>query len=299
MTSDTDKTISTGGLESEATRVVTQTAAETTQMAASVECPVCHSPNPPSETYCVDCGFLLSSEPEEIVEVPEAEQIGVLVTQDGTREFALHPGENTVGRQDSDILLTHNTVSRKHALITATEGKVYIEDVGSTNGTFVNGHKLEPGERLELADGAEVVFGNQVLIFRSARKEPAEQPAPTEQEPVETAEEVADTGTPEAEQIPPVARITSADGTVHFDLKPGTYYIGRREGNDIVIPDPYCSGRHAELNVSESGFTITDLASTNGTLVNGVRIEPNTPKEIHILDEITVGQTVLKLEAIQ
>ncbi|MGQ9454663.1 MAG: FHA domain-containing protein [Armatimonadota bacterium] len=299
MMSDTDKTISTSDLEPEATQIVTQTAAETTQMAAKVECPVCHSPNPPSETYCVDCGFLLSSEPEEIIEVSQAEQVGVLVTQDGTREFALHPGENTVGRQDSDILLTHNTVSRKHAIITIDDGRVYIEDVGSTNGTFVNGHKLEPGERLELTDDAEVVFGNQVLIFRSARKEPAEQSASTEQEPVEAAGEVVETDTPETAQLPPVARITSADGTVRLDLKPGTYYIGRRESNDIVIPNPYCSGRHAELTVSESGFTIKDLTSTNGTLVNGIRIEPNTPKEIQIFDEITVGQTVLKLEAIQ
>ncbi len=47
----------------EATQMMSAPAANATQMAMNVDCPVCHTPNPPSETYCIDCGFLLSSAP--------------------------------------------------------------------------------------------------------------------------------------------------------------------------------------------------------------------------------------------
>ncbi|MGB9619785.1 MAG: FHA domain-containing protein, partial [Armatimonadota bacterium] len=114
----------------------------------------------------------------EVSEIPESPGVGSLVTADGAREFALKPGENTVGRADADVLLSHNTVSRKHAVITVEDGKVYLEDVGSTNGTTVAGRKLEPGEKAELTDGVEVVFGSQALIFRAHRA--SEQPVPVQ-----------------------------------------------------------------------------------------------------------------------
>ncbi|MCX7801368.1 MAG: FHA domain-containing protein, partial [Fimbriimonadales bacterium] len=71
------------------------------------------------------------------------------------------------------------------------------------------------------------------------------------------------------------------------------------EDNDIVIGDPYCSGRHAELRIDEGLIRIIDLESTNGTWVNGVRIGPNQPREIKIGDEMRFGNTVLRVEALQ
>jgi len=49
--------------------------------------------------------------------------------------------------------------------------------------------------------------------------------------------------------------------------------IGRGKYNDIVIPDHYCSLQHAELKHSNGITTIEDLGSTNGTWVNGERID--------------------------
>jgi len=302
MMDDLEKTLSAGDLQPEATQIFAQPAAESTQMAVSVECPVCHSQNAPSETYCTDCGFLLSSKPEEQVELAELQPVAMLVSRDGLREFALHEGENTVGRQDADVLLTHNTVSRRHALITVEDGKAYVEDLGSTNGTYVSGKKLEPGEKVEVADGTEVVFGSQTLLFKLAAPPVLEldeiagdsRCAQAAAESPEVSLEM-----PESKEEEAVAKLVSKDGSLSFLLKQKVYSIGRREGNDIVIPDPYCSGRHAELRASEDSFQITDLGSTNGTLVNGVRIEPNSPTEIRIGDEVTVGNTVLRLEAVQ
>ena len=323
MTDDMDKTSSLqvsipGGMDGgEATQMMPQPGIEATQLVANVDCPVCHTPNPPSETYCIDCGFMLSSEPVEAGETPETPQVGSLVTSDGTREFALKPGESTVGRQDADVLLAHNTVSRKHATITVEDGKVYVEDAGSTNGTTVAGRKLDAGERVELADGAEVVFGSQALRLKSGEGEAPAEPESTDEhgstqiesgegeapaEPVAPGEaeaEVEDSlpEPPTPISQPPAARLVCADGSLAFDLCDGTMTIGRREGNDIVIPDPYCSGSHAEIRIEDGAFTITDLGSTNGTLVNGVKLDPNSPREVQPGDEITLGRTVFKIEA--
>ena len=95
----------------------------------------------------------------------------------------------------------------------------------------------------------------------------------------------------------PIGRLISTDGALSFVINAGDNSIGRREGdNDIVISDPYCSGRHARLNYSDGVFTITDIGTTNGTLVNDVKLDANSPYELQEDDEITLGNTVFRLE---
>ena len=61
-------------------------------------------------------------------------------------------------------------VSRRHARISLRNGQYVIEDLGSTNGTFVNrGHRLAPGDRQPLKDGDEIIVGKTFLRFRVAR----------------------------------------------------------------------------------------------------------------------------------
>ena len=75
MNEDMEKTII-----ADAGEAVLEPEIETTQLAANVDCPVCHTPNPPSETYCIDCGFLLAEEPVAVEEMPEVEPVGKLIT---------------------------------------------------------------------------------------------------------------------------------------------------------------------------------------------------------------------------
>ncbi|MCL5103381.1 MAG: FHA domain-containing protein [Armatimonadetes bacterium] len=295
VTLDPEKT-AIGAVDTGATMMVMEPQAEVTQFAANVDCPVCHTPNPPSETYCIDCGFLLGAEPVAVADMPELVVAGMLVTTDGTREFHLKPGENTIGREDCDILLVHNTVSRRHAKITVEDGRTRIEDLGSTNGTTLDGDKVA-GEPIDLKDGCEIVFGSMALKY--VAPEAGEGEAPTD---LPTSEETEFDEAPEVPvgvqepETPSVGKLVSKDGAYSFDLVNGVNTIGRREGNSIVIPDPYCSGQHAELLAEDGRFTITDLGSTNGTLVNGVKLEPNMPRELQPGDEITLGRPVFKIE---
>ena len=69
---------------------------------------------------------------------------------------------------------------------------------------------------------------------------------------------------------------------------PGPWSVGRSEENDIVVPDPNMSRKHARLLRSENGFVVEDLGSTNGTLLDGAPIDR---ERIESGDELTFGQT--------
>jgi pSer/pThr/pTyr-binding forkhead associated (FHA) protein len=68
-------------------------------------------------------------------------------------------GRMTIGRESCDIVLPDPEVSRRHAAITAGESPATIEDLGSTNGTFVNGDRVQVAE---VHDGDVLRFGQTV-----------------------------------------------------------------------------------------------------------------------------------------
>ena len=77
-------------------------------------------------------------------------------------EFPLRPHrEIIIGRSsDLDMVLVEDMVSRKHAKITTDDAVVTIQDLGSTNGTFVNGEKVR---KAELKDGDRILIGTSII----------------------------------------------------------------------------------------------------------------------------------------
>jgi len=67
--------------------------------------------------------------------------------------------------------------------------------------------------------------------------------------------------------------------------------FGRAPDNDIVVGDPATSGRHGRIEVRGTAFWISDLGSTNGTLVNG---EPVIEKQLTHGDLIAIGQNTIR-----
>ncbi len=79
-----------------------------------------------------------------------------------------------------------------------------------------------------------------------------------------------------------------------YDLNVGTKLsIGRQSSNQIVVSDEQVSRKHSEIEMGVNGVTVTDLDSSNGTFVNGTRI--NSPIILKTGDTLQVGTTVLKL----
>jgi DNA-binding winged helix-turn-helix (wHTH) protein len=87
----------------------------------------------------------------------------------GPREIALDPGENLIGRdRDSVVWIDDGLVSRRHARLVVDEAGAAVEDLGSKNGTFVRGRRIEKPVRL--ADRDEIKIGPASMVFRVFKK---------------------------------------------------------------------------------------------------------------------------------
>lgn len=297
---------------------------EATQMGEMITCPVCHAKTPCTERYCSDCGFLLSSVPVEVADAPSPESYAKLIDPTDGKEFLLNPGANTVGRMDADVLLSHPTVSRKHAQITISESICVVEDFGSSNGTYVGNTKVEPGNPVQVADGMELRFGSATLKYEAPKAVEAAETAPAAQvepagevtqmpaqddeapevaldaiEATEAPATVEETPVEPEPMVPTLAKLVAKVGGEEFEIKEGENTIGRRPTNSIAIPDPYISGSHGKIAASEGSFVFTDIGSTNGSSLNGEKVNPNDPKNLSDGDELTVGQTSFTFTVVQ
>jgi pSer/pThr/pTyr-binding forkhead associated (FHA) protein len=92
------------------------------------------------------------------------------------KQFPLNDDESQIGRWDADGGIFPDVdldaddpeakVSRRHARIMRRGEQYFIEDLGSTNGTFINrGRRLLPGDRQPLRDGDEIIVGKTFLRF--------------------------------------------------------------------------------------------------------------------------------------
>jgi len=92
--------------------------------------------------------------------------------------------ELSVGRDPAnDLVLVTKTVSREHARIVCEDGRWYVEDRGSFNGTLLNGQRVPPGTRLPLRHADRLQLGSQTMVF----SQPAEADDPDR---TETAQEL-------------------------------------------------------------------------------------------------------------
>ena len=93
-----------------------------------------------------------------------------------------------------------------------------------------------------------------------------------------------------------VVRSADLDEGQDFDLDSAQLTIGRGRQNDIAIgSDEYASARHARFEPRQDGVWVQDLGSTNGTFLNGARLEH--PRRLTPGDVVRIGETDLRYEA--
>jgi hypothetical protein len=93
-----------------------------------------------------------------------------------------------------------------------------------------------------------------------------------------------------------VVRSADLDEGQDFELDSAQLSIGRGRQNDIAIgSDEYASARHARFEPRQDGVWVQDLGSTNGTFLNGVRLEH--PRRLTPGDVVRIGETDLRYEA--
>jgi len=88
----------------------------------------------------------------------------------------------------------------------------------------------------------------------------------------------------------PTLKFVLQDGSeVHTELLDESVTVGRLEENQIQLPDASVSSRHAVLMLVEGGYVLRDLGSTNGTEVNGVRLQVGEDRGLAHGDRLVLG----------
>ncbi|MHC5008219.1 MAG: ATP-binding protein [Planctomycetota bacterium] len=91
--------------------------------------------------------------------------LDVLQGPDRGMKYALPADEpQLIGRSSEALPLTDTTVSRRHAELTPDDGRWFLRDLESSNGTFVNGERIS-GDRVELAPGDQIRCGSTLMVF--------------------------------------------------------------------------------------------------------------------------------------
>lgn len=106
------------------------------------------------------CGEVKPAPASDVSGLPSGARI-VLASS----EWPLSEGVNLVGRErDCAVRVDSLTVSRHHLRIVVTQGRATVEDLGSRNGTRLNGHRIE--RRCALNDGDEIEVGSVAMRYR-------------------------------------------------------------------------------------------------------------------------------------
>jgi DNA-binding winged helix-turn-helix (wHTH) protein len=116
-------------------------------------------------------GYAFSGEATEERPAAGASRRGRFSLVGDEHEVALPPGDTVLGRDRLSVgRIDDGTVSRRHARITVAVKTAVIADLGSKNGTFVNGKRV--GEKpVRLSDGDQIQLGSVFLAFRGASSE--------------------------------------------------------------------------------------------------------------------------------
>jgi membrane fusion protein, multidrug efflux system len=205
---------------------------------------------------------------------------------------------------DNDVVLSSQACSRYHAEVVRDQGIYKIVDLGSANGVVHRGQRVKElpitdGLTVDLSDtavtftlegadtGSTLMFGSDQTLVGSAPS-------------VAAAAAVA--APPTAAPPPPAPAPAAAPRELYLQYDSGKtqrhlkvvsgaeYVIGRASDADVVLDDKEASTRHARIFSRGQDFFIKDLGSSNGTAVNGQRVDESP---IDAEDEIQIGRTVI------
>jgi pSer/pThr/pTyr-binding forkhead associated (FHA) protein len=186
----------------------------------------------------------------------------------GEAPLVLGRGETGAGTLGDDAQL-----SRRHASVSRRDGGLLIEDLGSTNGTLVNGEEIS--EPTAVQHGDKVEAGSSVLRVVALPTPAAAAPSPDG-------------------LVVQVVDGPASGARIQIGANP--FVFGRAESGDGSLgADPELSRRHASASMFAPGrLLLEDLGSTNGTFVNDHRIA--APTVVSTGDGVRLGTSTLRVE---
>lgn len=190
-------------------------------------------------------------------------------------------GEIRIGRRaDLELTLPFPELSAVHARMQRGHGNRsgawIIEDLGSTNGTFVDGERLSPGERRIITAGTRLGFASLTLLFEGLTPAPALGDEGTGTLARRIARDLFSPWSASALDGVPTLVVASGSAlglTLRLVDRDRPYRAGRIEDCELQIVDDEVSRQHAEFVRDWQGVIATDLGSKNGLWVNEVLVQ--------------------------
>jgi pSer/pThr/pTyr-binding forkhead associated (FHA) protein len=246
---------------------------------------------------------LMPAAPVRVVKRPGVVRATLQALEGDVSPHEITPGGTTLGRDAvNQVVVGVAAVSKVHARLHRTAEHVTVQDLGSSNGTFVNGTRvaaalLEDGDRLCLGgvvkyrieiETADVWF----VADGAPARPPAGDPGPDRPEGLDTLAEADSEGegvaadearrdlAPDTERMPrpllsPIARVRLAGRGIELSVgAPGTYVIGRAEEAALRVDHPTVSRVHAKLSLAPDRTSArVEHAGASASLLNGRELE--------------------------
>lgn len=177
--------------------------------------------------------------------------------------FELTQNEMVLGRDPAcDIVIQSQAISRRHARFFNQDGQVRVEDLGSSNGVFLNGsrltnpHPLKDGDQIGLGQSVQLIFSFPQPAATFLEAFPVDV---TRQEVLEpqVAQTVAGDPLAGLPTLPPQLIVSLVDQEPRsYNLLKQRLTIGRAPDNDIIVESPIVSSHHATLERNQAGYTL-------------------------------------------
>lgn len=203
--------------------------------------------------------------------------LGELVPCGGGPPIPLLGERLIVGRSSRcDVVLRFPCVSSRHCELTWEAGCWHLRDLGSRNGTAVNGTRCA---EMQLAVGDVIGFARQrySILFASAEaRMPSAGPATTSSLTAAgggAGVSAAAPGKPPTARRALLGRLVPCGGGDPIPLFQPVLVIGRHPSCDVNIRQTTVSSRHCRLEFKQGRWFVEDLKSTNGVKIDGVRTE--------------------------
>ena len=204
----------------------------------------------PEAAYCTNCGAPLQPRDGDAVTTTvhggTLAKIIVHLPHEGTHEEFLSKQITSLGRRPTNMIQVLSPfVSGEHAQIELTRQGHTVIDLDSTNGTYVNGKRLQPHTPHQL-------INNDIIRFSDGLGNSASLTyiAPTK-----------------------FSAVQDFDHANTFELGQPISYIGRNPEAAIQLNHPAVSWNHAKvIKRDETRYTVQDLSSNNGTFLNGAQL---------------------------
>src|SRR5262249_52002986 len=152
----------------------------------------------------------------------------------------------------NEIRIAAPGVSRRHARIVADNGEYYLEDAGATNGTFLNGGRVQR----EALRHLDVITLGRIVDLIFIRREG--------ETPVPRPDRITNAG---------VQIVDGPDAGTVVEVPKGELTFGRAPSCNVVLASGLISKMHARLHRTSNQLVLQDLQSVNGTFVNAVRVD--------------------------